>query len=172
MSGRRGGRHLRVAPWCRSAVAPGRCGARSPSAWLTVAEWAPPRHTWMVKGKTVRSAASLEAAGSSACEAVAGVWVAGPLEFRAQSVFEPTTANRLSPWECRAAWSRQARREGAQEPSWGAAQGLLWPCGCTRRASSRAAPSACRYASPPGRGSTRPGSVRGRVGCGCGCGCG
>ena len=30
-----------------------------------------------------------------------------------------------SPWECRAARSRQARPEEAQEPSWGAAKGLL-----------------------------------------------
>jgi len=28
----------------------------------------------------------------------------------------------LSPWECRAAQSRQARPEEAREPSWGAAQ--------------------------------------------------
>ena len=29
----------------------------------------------------------------------------------------------LSPWECRAAQSRQARPEEAQEPGWGAAKG-------------------------------------------------
>ena len=34
-----------------------------------------------------------------------------------------------SPWERRAAQSRQARPEEAQEPSWGPAKGALLPCG-------------------------------------------
>ena len=33
-----------------------------------------------------------------------------------------------SSWECRAAQSRQARPEEAQEPRWGAAKGTLCPC--------------------------------------------
>ena len=96
------------------------------SAWHTapIAARAPPTQ----RSKAANSAmnpAAWEAAGSSSREAVAGVWVAGPLEFRAQSVFEPTTANRLSPWEGRAAWSRL---EPPAAPAGGVGAGLVAHC--------------------------------------------
>ena len=56
-----------------------------------------------------------------------------------------------SSWECRAAWSRQARREEAKEPSWATAKGSSLsmlrlprsPLSGTMAMGGAVAPSAC-----------------------------
>ena len=77
-----------------------------------------------------------------------------PRRWAARPVGRP-----LYPWECRAAQSRQACPEEAQEPSWGAAAkvvtlimlGSRTSAACLRRATCQTAPSICAPPTPQSR---------------------